>query len=102
MLDLSNIQGNILRGYASFPHAHFLYLEIHNAEDARLFLQRLLDTGSVTPGQWHKKPEATLNLAVTFDGLRARRRSRGRAVSARSARATCQPARLAGVRRQDD
>jgi len=71
MLDLSNIQGNILRGYASFPHAHFLYLEIHSADDARLFLQRLLDTGSVTPGQWHKKPEATLNLAVTFDGLRA-------------------------------
>jgi len=25
MLDLSNIQGNILRGYASFPHAQFLY-----------------------------------------------------------------------------
>jgi Dyp-type peroxidase family len=71
MLDLSNIQGNILRGYASFPHAHFLYLEIHSADDARLFLQRLLDTGSVTPGQWHKKPEAALNLAVTFDGLRA-------------------------------
>jgi Dyp-type peroxidase family len=71
MLDLSNIQGNILRGYASFPHAHFLYLDIHSADDARLFLQRLLDTGSVTPGQWHKKPEAALNLAVTFDGLRA-------------------------------
>ncbi len=71
MLDLSNIQGNILRGYASFPHAHFLYLEISSADDARLFVQRLLDTGSVTPGQWREKPNATLNLALTFDGLRA-------------------------------
>ena len=71
MLDLSNIQGNILRGYASFPHAQFLYLSIHSADDARAFVQQLLDNDSVTPAQWRVKPDATLNLALTFDGLRA-------------------------------
>lgn len=71
MLDLSNIQGNILRGYASFPHALFLFLDIQSADDARAFVQRLLDTGSVTPAQWRAKPDVTLNLALTFEGLRA-------------------------------
>ncbi len=71
MLDLSNIQGNILRGYASFPHAQFLYLSIHSADGARAFVQQLLDNDSVTPAQWRVKPDATLNLALTFGGLRA-------------------------------
>jgi Dyp-type peroxidase family len=71
MLDLSNIQGNILRGYASFPHAHFLYLSISSVDNARAFVQQLLDNDSVTPAQWRVKPDATLNLALTFDGLRA-------------------------------
>jgi deferrochelatase/peroxidase EfeB len=71
MLDLSNIQGNILRGYASFPDAHFLFLGIQNAAEARAFIQRLLDTNAVTPAQWREKPGATLNIALTFEGLRA-------------------------------
>ena len=71
MFDFSNIQGNILRGYASFPHARFLYLVIHDAGDARSLMQTLLDAGSVTPAQWHGKPDTALNLALTFDGLRA-------------------------------
>ena len=71
MLDLSNIQGNILRGYASFPHAQFLYLSIHSADDARTLLRQLLNTDSVTPAQWRVKPDATLNVALTFEGLRA-------------------------------
>ncbi len=70
MLDLSNIQGNILRGYASFPHAQFLYLSIHSADDARTLLRQLLNTDSVTPAQWRVKPDATLNVALTFEGLR--------------------------------
>jgi deferrochelatase/peroxidase EfeB len=71
MLDLCNIQGNILRGYASFPHACFLYLNIQNAEDARALVQTLLDTDPITPGRWSAKLDATLNLALTFEGLRA-------------------------------
>jgi Dyp-type peroxidase family len=71
MFDLSNIQGNILRGYASFPYAQFLFLEIHDASDARAFVQRLVDHNWVTPAQWRAKPDATLNIAISFDGLRA-------------------------------
>lgn len=71
MLDLCNIQGNILRGYASFPHARFLYLGIRSADDGRALVQRLLDTDSITPAVWDAKPDTTLNLALTFDGLRA-------------------------------
>ncbi|KRR24781.1 hypothetical protein CQ14_05400 [Bradyrhizobium lablabi] len=71
MFDFSNIQGNILRGYASFPHARFLYLAVHDAGDGRSLLKALLDSGSVTPAQWSEKPDAALNLALTFAGLRA-------------------------------
>lgn len=69
--DLSNIQGNILRGYASFPRALFLFLNIRSADGGRALVQRLLDTDAVTPAQWRTKPDAALNLAVTFEGLRA-------------------------------
>ncbi|MEH2532490.1 deferrochelatase/peroxidase EfeB [Bradyrhizobium sp. AZCC 1588] len=71
MFDFSSIQGNILRGYASFPHARFLYLFIRDAGHAKRLMQILLDEGHVTPGQWQEKPDTTLNLALTFDGLRA-------------------------------
>ena len=68
MFDLSNVQGNILRGYASFPYARFLFLEIHDASAARALLQMLIDQELVTPGRWRAKPDATLNIAVTFAG----------------------------------
>ncbi|MGY3616225.1 Dyp-type peroxidase [Bradyrhizobium sp. USDA 10063] len=71
MLNLTNIQGNILRGYASFPHAQFLFFAIHSADDAKAFIGRLLGTDAVTPALWRAKPDATLNIAFTFDGLRA-------------------------------
>ena len=71
MLNLTNIQGNILRGYASFPHAQFLFFEIQSADDARAFIRRLLDTDAITPALWRAKPDATLNMAFTFEGLRA-------------------------------
>lgn len=69
--DLSNIQGNILRGYASFPHALFLFLNVRSADGGRTLVQRLLDTNAVTPAQWRTKPDTALNLALTFEGLRA-------------------------------
>ncbi|MCA1458906.1 hypothetical protein I6F35_38265 [Bradyrhizobium sp. BRP22] len=71
MLNLTNIQGNILRGYASFPHAQFLFFAINSADDAKAFIRKLLDTDAVTPALWRAKPDATLNIAFTFEGLRA-------------------------------
>jgi Dyp-type peroxidase family len=69
MFDFSSIQGNILRGYASYKHARFIYLAIGNAADARQWLNDTLD--HVTPGQWREKPDVALNIALTFEGLRA-------------------------------
>jgi Dyp-type peroxidase family len=71
MLNLTNIQGNVVRGYASFPHAQFLFFAIRSADDAKAFIRRLLDTEAITPALWRAKPEATLNMAFTFEGLRA-------------------------------
>jgi Dyp-type peroxidase family len=71
MLDLSDIQGNILRGYRSFPDACFLFFRVDRGDGGQAFLKALLDSGWITPGQWCEKPEATTNLAFTFEGLRA-------------------------------
>jgi Dyp-type peroxidase family len=69
MLDLSDIQGNILRGYASFPHACFMFFVIRSPQAGHEFLRRNLET--ITPGEWRTKPPSTLNVALTFEGLRA-------------------------------
>jgi len=71
MLDLTNIQGNILRGYASFPYAKFLFLKIDDSAEARRFVRGLVDDDWVTPAQWREKPHATLNIGISFDGLRS-------------------------------
>jgi len=36
-----------------------------------VLLRQLLNADSVTPAQWRVKPDATLNVALTFEGLRA-------------------------------
>ena len=68
--DLSDIQGNILRGYRSFPFARFLFFKINSPPFGRAFINELLTT-RVTPGKWLSKPCATTNVAFTFRGLAA-------------------------------
>jgi Dyp-type peroxidase family len=71
MPDLSNIQGNTLRGYASYTEAHFLLLAIRSADAGRALIQSLVEAEAVTPAQWCKRPVTTLNFAISFEGLRA-------------------------------
>jgi len=71
MMDLSDIQGNILRGYRSFPDACFLFFRVDRSGAGREFLKRLLEKDSITPGQWRERPEVATNIAFTFEGLRA-------------------------------
>jgi Dyp-type peroxidase family len=71
MFDLKDIQGNILRGYRSFPHARFLYLEITDAKAAKTFLKKLVVEHVITPAEWREKPRATTNIGITMVGLRA-------------------------------
>jgi Dyp-type peroxidase family len=69
MLDFSDIQGNILRGYRSFPVARFLFFAVTHAAAGRAFLEGLLP--HVTPAKWVKRPAATTNIGLSFAGLRA-------------------------------
>jgi Dyp-type peroxidase family len=69
MLDLSDIQGNILRGYRSFHFARFLFFGLKSGANGRSFVKDLYDL--VTPGEWREPPSAATNVAFSFEGLRA-------------------------------
>jgi Dyp-type peroxidase family len=76
MLDFKDIQGNILRGYRSFPNARFLYFRFKTgpkgAKLGREFLTSLLENRHITPADWGtKKPAAATNIAISMAGLRA-------------------------------
>lgn len=75
MLDLSDVQGLVVRGY-TMPTARHLLLRVDSAPAARALLGSLVDG---TPGRpqvtratpWVEKPDSCLNVAVTAAGLGA-------------------------------
>lgn len=75
-LDLHDIQGNVLRGYA-LPVARYLFVHVGDAAGGREFVGGLLD--HITTSQpWPKgpdgqrvKPTSTLNVALSHAGLEA-------------------------------
>lgn len=78
-LDLSDIQGNIIRGYGrfGFPMARYFFLRIDNGEQARSFIDKVIKYvttsmrwGSDSPDKI-SKPKVTTNIAFSFSGLRA-------------------------------
>lgn len=78
ILDLTDIQGNIVRGYGrfGFPKARYQFFKIHDGEKARDFVASVTErvTTSVTWGTGDpvvEKPKATTNIAFTFHGLQA-------------------------------
>jgi hypothetical protein len=69
-LDLDDIQGNILRGYA-FPAAAYLFVRVDDPAAGRRWLGELVEPVT-TAAEWVEgKPEHTLNVAVTAAGLAA-------------------------------
>lgn len=68
-LDLSDIQGNVLRAY-KLPVAKYVFLRVKEAASARKFLEELIPDVT-TAEQWDdgKKPPWTLNIAFTHAGL---------------------------------
>ena len=79
LLDLTDIQGNIVKPYGRyrFPAARFLLLQIKQADKGREFVCAV--TAKVTTAvRWDDggspeavpKPKVTINIAFTFDGLR--------------------------------
>ena len=67
--DREDIQGNVLNGY-TLEHAGYLFARLDDAAAGRRWLQELL--GEVTTA-WRGdgKPGSTLNVALTYGGLRA-------------------------------
>ncbi len=72
-LELDDIQGNVLRGY-NMRCAAYRFYRVEDGIGGRRLLGALLEHVT-TEGdeEWRsgKKPESTLNIAFTFDGLRA-------------------------------
>jgi Dyp-type peroxidase family len=68
MLNLADIQGNILRGYRSFKKARLLYFGLLAPSQAREGITRILPL--ITPADWEDRPEAAVNVALSFAGLR--------------------------------
>src|SRR6266536_2604658 len=70
VLELSDIQGNILRGYRRFTFAKFMLFRILSPDAGRKFLQRLIPF--VTPGEWgDTPPRGALHIGISFEGLSA-------------------------------
>ena len=73
-LDLNDIQGNILKGYA-LPVARYTFVQINDAAAGRQFVGSLIEhvtTSQVWPSAPDGrplKPESTLNVAFTHAGL---------------------------------
>lgn len=67
-LETNDIQGIIIKGYASLPACTFLLLHVQQPQQARQWLQQLIP--QVTPA--HQKPgQQALNIAFTYQGLQA-------------------------------
>jgi deferrochelatase/peroxidase EfeB len=76
MFDLSDLQGNILRGYRK-PLVRYLILEVADRTAARRWLADSIsgrDHGvpQITTGNWGvAKPDTCFNIGLTYEGLRA-------------------------------
>ena len=68
-LDLPNIQGFVIRGYR-LPSAAYLFLRIDDAARARALLEEVMPQVLIA-APWSRKPDAGINLALSFQGLRA-------------------------------
>lgn len=78
-LDLADIQGNVIRAYGrfGFPKGRFFFLRIDDGDKGRAFVGTITKrvTTSVSWGPPPKgvipKPEAPINIAFTYQGLKA-------------------------------
>ena len=72
-LNLNDIQGNVLRAYGrySFPFARYFFLNIAKPHEGRAFIDAVrhhVTTSARWPHQ-AEKPECTVNIGFTFQGM---------------------------------
>jgi deferrochelatase/peroxidase EfeB len=76
MVDLTDVQGNILRGYRK-PYVRYLILEVANPVEARRWLAASISgrndgVPQITPADWGEaRPDTCFNIGLTYEGLRA-------------------------------
>ena len=76
MIEFSDVQGNILRGYR-MPRVRYLILEVADRAAARRWLAASASDGGngvpqITPGHWgDSRPDTCFNIGLTYEGLRA-------------------------------
>jgi Dyp-type peroxidase family len=69
VIDRPNIQGFVVRGYR-LPYAGYVFLRIDDAARARAALTEFIPQ-VITAEHWTDKPESGINVAFSFEGLRA-------------------------------
>ncbi|HKQ04963.1 MAG TPA: peroxidase [Blastocatellia bacterium] len=70
-LNLSEIQGVILRGYKHQPYSKYLFLEVEDTDRAKVWLSGII-AEVTTSEQWPKgtpRPRTSLNIAFSYAGL---------------------------------
>jgi Dyp-type peroxidase family len=71
-LELDDIQGDILRAYGNaFDHTSYLFFHVEDAASGRALLSGLLDRVTSAAPWTSGKPATTLNVAITYGGVRA-------------------------------
>ena len=68
-LDFPNIQGFVVRGYR-LPTAGYVFLRIEDPARARALLGEVIDQ-VITAERWDAKPDSGINIAISYEGLRA-------------------------------
>ena len=66
-VELTDIQGNILRGYNQ-PHFRYVYYRIHDCDQGRRFLKRIVDQ-TVSPSRYTLSATADRNGQRTNLGI---------------------------------
>ena len=67
VLELTDIQGIIIRGYSNMPACEFILAGIKDPQAAKTWLRKICP--QITPGD-KKDATSALNIAFTFEGLR--------------------------------
>jgi Dyp-type peroxidase family len=68
-IDRKNVQGFVVRGYR-LPFAAYVFLRVDDAATARATLAEFIPQ-VITAEQWTDKPDSGVNVAFSFEGLRA-------------------------------
>ena len=68
-LELADIQGFLLSGYGHLAQTRYLFFKIEHPQQVKRWLDGLIRNQHITSAQWDAKPDAAMNLALTYEGI---------------------------------